>query len=370
MGSYSDTRKILPFMNEYHYKFALRVIKETISAFKQETGDCCRGFLYGQFMLTDNGIKLIEYNFRPGDPEWMNTLIVMKTNMLDIIENLMKGKEITPEFEEKATVCKYIVPPKNPKKLNQILDVTFNKEDILNLDVNFYYSSRVDEERNLNVDTERGIAFLAKAKTITAAYKKIEDAISKVKGNFFHRHDIGTSELIKSKIDNVKKLTKGEPVIHKAREDEFMDIFEFVYFCPPLEYYQEHVFKILIRNFQNTCFVVELNGHIVGWQVGFVSQVDKSKYFLWQIGVSQSAQGRGIGKKLLKTVEDEVRNIGCKAIELTIDPENVPSQKLFESLGYSNVNSKIGETVTLNGQTVVKDFYSPGRHFMVYSKEL
>jgi len=208
MGSYSDKGLILPFMNYDDYLKAVDIIMKTLEAFNKETGESCCGFLYGQFMLTSDGIKLIEYNFRPGDPEWMNTLSVIENNVVDIVSFLLDGIQKPIDFEDKATVCKYIVPEGYPKKLNKVLDVTFNNEDIKKTGVDFYYSSGFDNNGKLRVGCERGIAFIAKADTIFEANQLVEKAISMVKGDFHYREDIGTKQLINLKIEQAKEVRK------------------------------------------------------------------------------------------------------------------------------------------------------------------
>ncbi len=207
MGSYSNTGYLLPFMEQDDYDEAIEIIKKTLEAFQLETGKRCSGFLYGQFMITVDGIKLIEYNFRPGDPEWMNTVYPIKNNLLDVIISLMNGNKKKLEFENTATVCKYIVPKDYPRLLNQTLNVVLDENQIRKKGVAIYYSSGLDGQGNLNAGTERGIAFLAKGNTIFEAHKKVEEAISSVKGDFYYRSDIGTEELIKSKINYVNRLT-------------------------------------------------------------------------------------------------------------------------------------------------------------------
>jgi phosphoribosylamine--glycine ligase len=89
MGSYADSARVLPFMNNDDYQQAVDIIKKTLAAFRKETGHWCGGFLYGQFMLCSDGVKLVEYNFRPGDPEWMNTVSVLQANIAEVVEGLM-----------------------------------------------------------------------------------------------------------------------------------------------------------------------------------------------------------------------------------------------------------------------------------------
>ena len=207
MGSYSQQGRLLPFMEEKDYEKALEIIRRTLEGFQKDTGKICSGFLYGQFMVTANGVKLIEYNFRPGDPEWMNTVIVLKNNLLDVVLKLFQGEEQELYFENRATVCKYIVPKGYPEKLYQNLEVDLNVEAIQKIDgVRYYYSCGLDNAGKLNVGTERGVAFVAKAPTIEEANETVEKAISLVDGEFYYRKDIGTKELIDSKVEHVNRL--------------------------------------------------------------------------------------------------------------------------------------------------------------------
>jgi phosphoribosylamine--glycine ligase len=371
MGSYSDTGRLLPFMNQGDYLQAVRIIKETLAGFKKETDQWCCGFLYGQFMLCKEGIKLVEYNFRPGDPEWMNTVITLKDNIADIIGALMQGKNPQPRFQRKATVCKYIVPPAYPYRLNETLEVSLDKKKIDGFGTSVYWSCGLDGNGKLNVGSERGLAFLAYGDTIVEANEKIEAALEAVQGDFYYRSDIGTPELTRSKVQTVNQLRGAEFRVRTAKETDFLDVYDFVSACPPLENYAEHVYKILLRYFGNSCFIAEMRNRIVGFVLGLISQTHaQPTYFLWQIGISPSMQGTGLGKRLLKEVEKQVTGLGCQRIELTIDPENIPSQKLFAETGYGNISRKEGETVEVMGHMAVKDYYKPGRHFMLYEKIL
>ncbi|MFA6679741.1 MAG: phosphoribosylamine--glycine ligase, partial [Candidatus Methanomethylophilaceae archaeon] len=73
MGSYTDSNHLLPFVTANERKTAIKIIQDVIDAMTKE-GCPYRGPLYGQFMLTVNGPKIIEFNARFGDPEAMNVL--------------------------------------------------------------------------------------------------------------------------------------------------------------------------------------------------------------------------------------------------------------------------------------------------------
>lgn len=199
MGSFSDSDHLLPFLGREDYEAALDIMRRTTAAFRRETGGDCAGFLYGQFMLTGSGLRLVEYNFRPGDPEWMNTVAVLRTNLVEAVCALMRGEDVAMEFEPQATVCKYIVPEEYPRKLNQVLPVELDEKAIAREGVAVYYSCGRQEDGALNVGTERGIAFLARGERIGDASERIEAALRHVRGRFHHRSDIGTWEMIRAK---------------------------------------------------------------------------------------------------------------------------------------------------------------------------
>lgn len=158
--------------------------------------------------------------------------------------------------------------------------------------------------------------------------------------------------------------------IRNADENDFLNVYNFVSRCKPLENYSEHFYKIMLRYFGNSCFIAEFNEEIVGFVMGFRSQVDNDKFFLWQIGVFSYHRGKEIGKMLLDEFEKAGKNLGCKKVEVTVDPKNIPSQKLFEKNGYLNISSREGDIVEVLGITAVKDYYKPGRHFILYEKKI
>ncbi|MFQ6054737.1 MAG: phosphoribosylamine--glycine ligase, partial [Methanosarcinales archaeon] len=206
MGSYSDASDILPFMTEQDYDKAKRIMRDAVFGIKKALGVFYRGILYGQFMLTADGIKLVEFNARFGDPEAMNILPLLKTDFVEILERIATGKlsNINIEFEKKATVCKYAVPKGYPE--NPITDSVVEVGDIG--DAKLYYASVYEENGKVYTTGSRAIAVVGIADTINEAEQKAEFAISNIKGELHCRHDIGTASSIKKRIDHIKSLRK------------------------------------------------------------------------------------------------------------------------------------------------------------------
>lgn len=78
-------------MTEEDVKLAKEIMEETVKALKEEVGGY-KGILYGQFMLTKEGPKIIEYNARFGDPEAMNLLAILKNDFLEVCEAIVNKK--------------------------------------------------------------------------------------------------------------------------------------------------------------------------------------------------------------------------------------------------------------------------------------
>ena len=71
------------------------------------------------FLDSNNGVKLIEYNARFGDPEALNLLTLLETDFSMICHDIVNGSLSSVQFKKEASVCKYIVPQgygSNPKK--------------------------------------------------------------------------------------------------------------------------------------------------------------------------------------------------------------------------------------------------------------
>ena len=82
------------------------IFRRTVDALNQE-GIEFRGVLYFGLMLTDDGVKVIEYNARFGDPETQVVLPLLKTDLMDIIEAVLNGEldKLKIEWENKNSVC-------------------------------------------------------------------------------------------------------------------------------------------------------------------------------------------------------------------------------------------------------------------------
>lgn len=204
MGSYNDSKDILPFMKESDYSGAKKIMSDTVTAIKKETGVAYQGILYGQFMATAKGISVIEFNARFGDPEAMNVLPILENDFLDVCSSIVNGTldKIKVKFKKQATVCKYAVPAGYPDKpvKDSIVEIGAIKDSLL------FYSSVYEKDNKIYTTGSRALAVLGIADTIRDAERKAQAGLLCLKGALHSRRDIGTDELIRKRIQHMKEL--------------------------------------------------------------------------------------------------------------------------------------------------------------------
>ena len=201
MGSYSDGSLELPFMTEDEYHDAVDVLRAVVDAL-----DGYKGVLYGQFMLTPEGIKVVEFNARFGDPEAMNTLPVLNTDFLDVLTAARDGEKLPKlEFQRQATVCKYAVPdgyPSDPEAGAKVQIDADSAGDAL-----FFYASVDERDDGIYTTTSRSFAVVGVADSITEAEAVAEDALQRAGTEGLRvRHDIGEPDLVQRRIDHMAEL--------------------------------------------------------------------------------------------------------------------------------------------------------------------
>jgi fusion protein PurCD len=208
MGTYSDSDHLLPFLRTSDVDEARMITKMVQEALLKETGEMYRGIMYGGFIAVKDGVRLIEYNMRFGDPEAMNVLPLLKTDFVEICEALIDRSldQVRVEFESMATVCKYVVPEGYPEKPVKGEKITLPK---IPPGVRAYFGSvdaTSEDSKELTLCGSRALALVGVGDTIADAERLAENAARAVAGPVFHRKDIGTKPLIEKRVSMMKTL--------------------------------------------------------------------------------------------------------------------------------------------------------------------
>jgi phosphoribosylamine---glycine ligase len=206
MGTYTDADHKLPFLTDKDIAEAQEINQRVADALAQECGAPYQGVLYGGFMATRDGIKLIEYNARFGDPESLNLLTLLQTDFVEICRAIVRRTlaEVDVRFSSQASVCKYIVPEGYPDAPRKGDEIQLPEELPANATI---FLSAVDVQQGKLIATgSRTVAVVGVGETLGEAEAVCERVVRQIPGPFFHRTDIGTDSVIASRVDHMKRL--------------------------------------------------------------------------------------------------------------------------------------------------------------------
>ena len=209
MGAYSDANHLLPFVGRGDYDEGLEIMRKAVFALKRETGEYYVGVLYGQFMLTRKGPELIEFNARFGDPEAMNVLSVLESDYVEALERMVDGtvSQKDAKFAGKATVCKYLVPAGYPDSPKKGAPITVDERRIGEAGARLYFGAvHEGPDGRLLTTGSRTAGIVGVADGIGEAEAAAERACSFVRGDVFHRRDIGTAALVARRVEHMARI--------------------------------------------------------------------------------------------------------------------------------------------------------------------
>jgi phosphoribosylamine--glycine ligase len=210
MGTYTNANHSLPFLTGSDKTRASEINRLSAIALEQECGEPYTGILYGGYIAVKDGVRLIEFNARFGDPEALNLLPLLQTDFVDICQAIINGelREDLVSFEKKATVCKYIVPKSYPeKKEEKGQEVRFPASIPEN--ARLYYGDIADDNGILRLGGSRTAGVVGFGQTIAEAETIAESVCQQVQGPVRFRSDIGTEELVQKRIEMMKRLRKS-----------------------------------------------------------------------------------------------------------------------------------------------------------------
>ncbi len=182
-----------PYVTEEVLKdFYENIMDKTLIGIQKEEMDF-EGIIFFGIMITKNGVKLLEYNVRMGDPETQSVLSLMKTDLLDLIEKAIEGKldDVEVEWEEGYCVNVVLSSKGYPGKAETGYEINIDNEEISNI---FIAGAKL-EEGKLITTGGRVLSVVGKGKTLNEAKNNAYKIREKV--NFFGaycRSDIGIAK--------------------------------------------------------------------------------------------------------------------------------------------------------------------------------
>jgi phosphoribosylamine--glycine ligase len=206
MGTYSDADHQLPFLSDADIVAAWSINERVAKALAEQCGGPYKGVLYGGFMATADGVKLIEYNARFGDPECLNLLTLLETDFVAICRGIVDGTlaQVDVRFAGEASVCKYVVPegyPDAPRRGDVVV-----LPEVMPEGVELFLSAVDVKDGDLVATGSRTVAVVATGARIGEAEALCERVVREIPGPFFHRADIGTATAIERRVEHMKAV--------------------------------------------------------------------------------------------------------------------------------------------------------------------
>lgn len=184
MGAYTE----LPFITDEDLTYAMdKIMRPTAAAMVEEGCPFC-GVLYGGLMKTQNGIKVIEFNARFGDPETEVILPRLKSDMYQVFCDVSDGKTPVIEWDEQATLGVVLASKGYPGSYEKGYVI----EGIEDVDGSVYHMGTATKDGKYVTSGGRVMIVVCKAPTLREAQQKAQAEVEKIKcDNLFHRTDIG-----------------------------------------------------------------------------------------------------------------------------------------------------------------------------------
>jgi len=193
MGAYTPA----PVIQDRTEEIMETVMVPTIRGMAEE-GRVFKGVLYAGIMVTPEGLKVLEFNVRFGDPEAQPILFRLKTDLVDIIEGILNDRlsQVPIEWKNGASACVVLASGGYPGayekgKTISGLDRIPDTEDLLV----FHAGTRMVDDRIVTAGG-RVLGVTARGETLASALNKAYDAVNLIDFKGKHsRTDIGQKGL-------------------------------------------------------------------------------------------------------------------------------------------------------------------------------
>jgi phosphoribosylamine--glycine ligase len=172
MGSLSMAGATLPFMTPAHYQQACSIIECVIERLSEQ-GRHFSGVMNSGFFATTDGVKVIEFNARFGDPECMNIMSLFSGSWPEVMHKIAAASLAPSDvsLRPEASVVLYLVSPDYALRPGRTYDFTLERERIEADGCRVFFSSAVEIAENTysTVGTSRAVALASTAPTLEQA---------------------------------------------------------------------------------------------------------------------------------------------------------------------------------------------------------
>ena len=184
MGAYSP----LPFITAEDEHFALEQILKPVAAAMVKEGCPFEGVLYGGLMKTPDGVKVIEFNARFGDPETEVVLPRLKSDIVDIFCAVADHTDTELAWHDFATLGIVLASKGYPGDYQKGIEIG----GLQDVEGTVYHMGTKASEGKILTNGGRVLFVVGKGATLDEARANALADVARVAcDNLFHRTDIG-----------------------------------------------------------------------------------------------------------------------------------------------------------------------------------
>jgi phosphoribosylamine--glycine ligase len=190
MGTFSPSRL---YTRDKADECMKNIFVPTINAMRTE-GRPFKGVLYFGLMMTADGVKVIEYNARFGDPETQVVLPRLKTDLVEIMEAVIDERlgDLEIEWDDNAAVCVVMASGGYPVKYQSGYEISGIDEAEKSDGVTVFHAGTKKNSGGFTTSGGRVLGVTAVADNLDSAINKSYEAVEKISFKDAHyRHDIG-----------------------------------------------------------------------------------------------------------------------------------------------------------------------------------
>jgi phosphoribosylamine--glycine ligase len=226
MGSYKNVGDVLPFTTNADRAKEIEIVNRIFEKLKGNADSGLRGMpLYMAFMHTGKETKILENNSRPGDPEIINILPILKDDFVDTCFKILESNLTRIEIEKAATVVTYKAPPNyggyidtfpqhvdkdeigKPVDLTKAYELTKKHGDKIRV----YPAAMELRNGETYALTSRAVGVVGVGEDIETARQISLEGMKAIKGGaLWHRTDIASKQHIEKSIRHMEELRRKQ----------------------------------------------------------------------------------------------------------------------------------------------------------------
>jgi ribosomal protein S18 acetylase RimI-like enzyme len=124
--------------------------------------------------------------------------------------------------------------------------------------------------------------------------------------------------------------------------------------------------KLFFIHFKNTSFIIENDGEMIGFLIGFKSQTYPNEAYIHFVGVHPDYRKTGMAKRLYETFFDTVQQMGCNIVRCITSPVNKNSIAFHIKMGFEIENGDF----EVDGISVFSNYAGEGNHRVLFIRKL